>query len=171
MPRRCLDDTPPGFCPPAAAAAACVAVCGLLFVSGVTGCGSGEALHDYERFEQLQLRESLVETPLGRYSIPVPVIRLDEAGEMVRTNLIQIKFALHGLVKPGQEDDTARLFERNEGQLRDRVIRVCRNSSLEDLLDPQLSTLRSRILDAAQPLFESVVLKRVLVTDVFTEPL
>ncbi|MEM6799149.1 MAG: flagellar basal body-associated FliL family protein [Planctomycetota bacterium] len=146
-------------------------LCVALTLLTVLGCGGGADGPDYKNFENLQLRESLAETPLGEYTVPVPVVQADDSGELVRTNLLQVKFGLHGLVKPMDEAEAARLVKRHEGQLRDRIIRVCRNSSLEDLLDPQLSTLRSRILDAAQPLFEGVTIRRILVTNVITEPL
>ncbi len=149
------------YCLAAAAAVACA----------LTGCGGGDGRSKYEDFETLQLRESLVEASLGSYIVPVPVVQADDTGHLVRTNLLQMKFSLHGLIKPEHQSETERLVERHEGELRDRVIRVCRNSSLEDLLDPQLSTFRSRVLDEAQPLLEGVSLRRVLVTNVITEPL
>jgi len=143
------------------------ASCALL----LAGCGGDGGMAKYEEFENVHFREELVEVPLGHYAVPVPVLRTDEAGEVVRENSIQMKFTLHGLVAPYHVAEAERIRNRHEGELRDRVIRVCRNSSLEDLVEPQLSTLKSRILDVAQPLFEGVMLKRVVVTDVSSEPL
>lgn len=136
----------------------------------MVGCG-GDEVSVYRRFEALPFRESLVEMPLGEFAIPVPVVAADEAGGLVRTNLLQTKFELYCQVKPAAESEVRQLAQRNRGELRDRVIRVCRNSSLEDLLDPQLSTFRSRVLDAIQPLFGGVTLRGVLVPEMNTDPL
>ena len=154
--------------PPAQRPARCAAAA--LIASAVLGCGGGDE-PAFEKFETLQFRELLVEVPLGDYTVPVPVVSNDEAGGATRTNLLEMKFTLHGLVKPDLKPQMLDQAERQEGQLRDSVIRVCRNLPIDDVLDPQLATLRSRVLDSTQSLFEGSALRRVLVTDVTCEPL
>ena len=135
------------------------------------GCGGEDGLAKYDEFEHVQIREELVEVPLGHYTVPVPLLGTNDTGEVIRQNTIQMKFMLHGLVAPYHVSKAERIRDRHEGEMRDRVIRVCRNASLEDLVEPQLSTLKSRVLDVTQPLFEGVMLKRVVLTDVASEPL
>lgn len=147
----------------AAAAAALLGACAI-------GCG-GSGAEDFEEFEQLDLREKLVEVPFGDYAVPVPVVTTGGEGGIERNNLLEITLTVVGLVGPEFEEETVKLIERHRGQIRDGVIRVCRNTSVEDLLDPQMSTLRSRILDATQPLLERVTLRRVLITRRDTAPL
>lgn len=108
---------------------------------------------------------------MGDFSVPVPVNVATGPLGVARQNRVQFRFVLHALVDPADATKTSRLVERRKGQLRDDVMRVCRNSSLDELLDPQLATLRTRLLDATQPLLESVTLRRVLVTGRMTEPL
>ncbi|MEM6262966.1 MAG: hypothetical protein AAGI38_10695 [Bacteroidota bacterium] len=84
---------------------------------------------------------------------------------------MQFRFELFALVDPSDAQKTTKLAERRQGKLRDEVIRVCRRTSIDELLDPELATLRSRLLDATQPLLESVALRRVLLTHRKTEPL
>lgn len=141
-----------------------LAALGLLALA--SGCG-GSSSPSYDDFEVFQFREEMTETSLGHFSVPVPlIVSGDEA-----SNRIQFQFELFGVVKPEAESRTLRLAERHKGQLRDRVIRVCRNARIEDLLDPQLSTLRSRLLDTIQPLLDGVAVDRVLVVVETTEPL
>lgn len=141
-----------------------------LVSSALLGCG-GEEEAGFDSYETLQFREPLVEVPLGDFIVPVPVVANDDDGNATRSNLLQMKFTLHGLVTPKIEPQVLEQAQRQQGQLRDSVIRVCRNLPIDDVLDPQLATLRSRVLDSTQTLFEGSALRRVLVTDVTCEPL
>lgn len=133
------------------------------------GCGGVEELATPD-YELLSFREQLAEIPLGAYSVPVP-IAFEAEGGLGRDNRLQFRFELFALVSPRDRAKAIACLARQKGQLRDTVISVCRNSTVDDLLDPQLSNLRSRLLDAIQPLLENVTPKRILVTRRMTEPL
>lgn len=133
------------------------------------GCGGGVEVQP-EDYEVLSFREQLAEVELGSYSVPVP-ITIETTDGLGRDNRLQFRFELFALVSPRDKPKAEECLARQQGQLRDTVISVCRNSTVDDLLDPQLSNLRSRMLSAIQPLLENVTPKRMLVTRRMTEPL
>lgn len=136
------------------------------------GCGGGGgSVEDYSDLEAVVLREKLIEVDLGHFDIPVPIEVVDENGQRTVANMIQLKFSLHALVVPDEAKKVARIGERDEGQLRDRVISACRNASVGELMDPQKSTLRARLRDSTQPLFEGDTIRRMVLNDFISEPL
>ena len=48
---------------------------------------------------------------------------------------------------------------------------TCRKSTINDLLDPQLTAFRARLMDAVQQLFEGSILRRVVISDVIQDPM
>jgi hypothetical protein len=111
------------------------------------GCGSRPAFE----FDQLDLagaEEHFDEFPLGEYTIPIPAA--DWRGEIQATTRTSIlmDFELFALVSPGNKSSVADAWDRHEGKIRDRVIRICRNSSLEVLHEPELGTLKAKLMDA-----------------------
>lgn len=142
-----------------------------LLAFSLAGCSSSDDGGVYADLEAVVLRERLVEVALGSFEIPVPIEVIDEAGKRHSANVMQLKFALAAVVAPGDAKQVNRISKRDAGQLRDRVIRVCRNASVDELMDPQLSTLRSRLRDSAQPLFEGDTIRRMVLDDFISEPL
>lgn len=153
---------PPNAAPRRALAAVALAL---------AGCGGGEEALDIESLESLPTRPRLVEVNLGQYSIPAPGLFEGPNHQMQYKNFLLVRFRLHALVSPEQEPAARRVLETRRGLLRDRVITVCRSAPLDDLQDPHLTALRSRTLDAVQPIFEGYLLHRVFFTDVMRDPL
>ena len=141
-----------------------------LWVAVVAGCGVEEELR-FEHLELLPAQEELVEFPLGRYVIPVPLQGENRPENQPARNQLQIEFLLHALVPPGEQEAATTAWERHEGMFRDRVIRVCRSASLEDLQEPDLVALKSRLLDSTQPLFGRARVRGLLITEMYTQEL
>lgn len=142
--------------------------CALLMV---VGCSDSQVSLGIAEIERGRIREQLVEVSLGEFSVPIPVGEPVSQGVVRQKNLLLLRFSLWALVAP---DDTARverLMKRNAGAIRDRVIVTCRSAPLDDVQDPNMAALRSRLLDQLLPLFEGNLLRRVFVTDTLTDPL
>lgn len=136
------------------------------------GCGGGEkGANAFDEFSRLPSREELVEIDLGKFVIPIPVV-LDDSTEKIETdNLIQLTFALVAVVVPKHVASVEKLHKRHTGRIRDEVIRVCRNTSRDDILEAEWTTLKSHLLDAIQPLLGGTVVRRIIIPHKVVEPL
>lgn len=132
-------------------------------VLSTIGCGGTET-SPFERFERLPTVEELVTVELGEYVVPVPVEVSNEASLLAATQ-VQIEFFLHAAVLPRHERTLRRNFERLEGRFRDNVIEVCRNTPVEDLLDPSLSTLKTHLADSMRPFIGDARIERIHIAD------
>ena len=109
------------------------------------------------------------EVPLGKYEVPIP-LRRDRAEEhLPQRNRLRFDFELYAVVPPEHVSRVTHNWEGHEGAVRDRVIRVCRNASLAELQEPELSTLKSRLMDALQTHLGNQELRRLLMTDVLVQ--
>lgn len=129
----------------------------------VAGCGSS-GTSPFERFERLPTVEQLVTVDLGEFVVPVPIEAPLDASPIAATQL-QIEFFLHAAVLPQYERTLKSNYSRLEGRFRDKVIEVCRSTSVEDLLDPQLTTLKSRLADSITPYIGDARIERIHIAD------
>jgi hypothetical protein len=127
------------------------------------GCGSSER-SPFERFERLPTIEELVAVDLGEYVVSVPIEVRTAAGPVAPTQM-QIEFFLHAAVLPKYEKTVRANFERLEGRLRDKVIETCRNTQVEDLLDPQLTILKVHLADSLKPYIGDARIERIHIAD------
>jgi hypothetical protein len=135
------------------------------------GCGEQRATSLIDQIEHSQVNERLVELELGEFAIPISAPYLDEHQSTRNRSVMLLRFELWGLVSPRQAAASKRIAARNAGTIRDRVITTCRAAAVGDLQDPNLTALRSRMLDSIQPLFEGHMLRRVFVTEVLSDPI
>ena len=103
--------------------------------------------------------------------MPVPIVLESATERFEPDNLIQIEFTLFAVVDPDRVSMVKRVRERNEGRIRNRVIRVCRNTPRDDLLEPELTTLKAHLLDDLQPLIGGPAVRRVGVRHVTLDEL
>lgn len=139
--------------------------CGWLY-SVAIGCGSDPAF-EFDQLDLVAAEEELEEFPLGEYAIPIPAAEKSAGGATSKHNRIQIDFELFALVSPHEKSNLSQAWERHQGRIRDRVIRVCRDASLEVLHEPELGTLKAKLIDAlAIHLGENI--HQLLITEVVT---
>jgi hypothetical protein len=133
-------------------------------LSTVGGCGSAPTF-EFDEMDLMAAEEKLAEFTLGRFKIPVPAPdnKLDDRA--VRRNRVQVDFELFALVSPTNTEHIEDTWKRHEGMIRDRVIRVCRNATLEELHEPELETLKARLMDAIGPQLGDD-LQQLLITEV-----
>jgi hypothetical protein len=140
----------------------------LAIVAG--GCGPHETF-EYDSLDLDPPQEELTEFSLGTYSIPIPIAEERGAKVARHRTRFQLDFELHALVEPAKKSSIADSWAKHEGKIRDHVIRVCRNASVEDLRDPELSTLKARLMDALAAQMDKLDVRQLLMTDVVSQPL
>lgn len=136
----------------------------------VCGCGEEEKIV-FDEISRLPVREEMVELEIGSFIIPIPVVLDDSAERFEADNLIQVEFDLFAVVAPRHSDQVNMLLEQREGRIRDMVIRVCRNTAPDDILEAEWGTLKAHLIDAIQPLLGGQVLRRLVVPTVQKEEL
>lgn len=126
------------------------------------GCGNS---HDSLAEGNLPPVEEFIEFDFGKYVVPIPATLNEEVGP-ARRNVMQLEFTMHAVVPKPQEPTIEKLWEKQSGRFRDRVIEQCRSTSLGDLQEPGLETLKSRLLDAVWPMFGRDSVDRLVFTEV-----
>ena len=134
----------------------------------VVGCSSPPPF-DFDSLGLVPAQEKLAEIPLGRYTVPIPAAMNQDDHEARRRNRFQFDFELYALVAPNQTAQIEDAWHRHEGQLRDRMMRVCRSVSIDDLAEPELATLRARLTDAVQAQLGENEIRQILITDVVSQ--
>lgn len=144
---------------------ALVAVLGLALV----GCGSPPTF----QFDELDVARAntLSEFSLGSYQIPVPITKDRSNDHAPRRNRLRFDFELYALVAPGQSSVMADNWQRHEGKIRDRIMQICRNATLDDLQEPELATLKARLMDALQAELGEREVRRLMMTEVVSRKL
>ncbi len=125
-----------------------------------SGCSS-KSQFQFDELDLVPAQEELTEFSLGKYAIPIPVAEVDSGESRDRRNLVQFDFELIAVVKRDQESRIADSWERHEGKIRDRVIRVCRNASLDDLEE-----LRAHLMDAVQAQLGDKEIRQLVIAEV-----
>jgi flagellar basal body-associated protein FliL len=142
----------------------------VLFACALAGCSSKTSFK-YDQLDVNSVEEELSEFSLGKYQIPIPVAdeRHDEAAS--RRNRFQFDFELYAVVSPKEESHIADVWDRHEGVIRDRVINICRSASVEELREPELATLKSRLTDVLALQLGEKRLRQLLIIDIVSQEL
>jgi hypothetical protein len=146
--------------------------CGIALVAllgiAIGGCKPRTA-YEFDALDVTPAQDELSEFSLGHYDVPIPAAKSDGDGES--RNRLEFIFDLYALVAPSCESELHEAWERHEGKIRDCVIRVCRNASLEELQEPELATLKSHLTDAVQEQCGQNGIHRLLMSEVATKEL
>jgi len=134
------------------------------------GCGS-KPKFQFDRKDLLPAEEELSEFPLGEYMIPIPVADDRTHANSPRRNRFQFDFHLFALVSPKEQSQISDAWGRHEGVIRNQVINICRSASVEELLEPELGTLKARLADALAAQLGEARLRQLLITDVVSQEL
>jgi hypothetical protein len=132
----------------------------LLALAVWTGCGSKSGFQ-FDELDMAPAHEELTEFSLGKYAIPIPVLEAESGESLERRNRVQFDFELIAVLKRDQKSRVADSWERHEGKIRDRVIRVCRNASLDDMED-----LRANLMDAVQDQLGHKEIRQLVISEV-----
>lgn len=117
-----------------------------------TGCYNSEAL--VERVRNDALRHRLEEIDLGSYGITMP--RNPETSET-----IEVELKLFGSIARYKKSKAKKQLKREDFLLRHRTLMAIRNSTPEDFTEPDLTALRTRLLEAANSVLDEPTIQRV----------
>jgi hypothetical protein len=146
-----------------------------LFALGVFGCAASgcksKAPFQLDGIDVLPPVEELKEFSLGQYQIPIPVVDDRNQPKLIRQNRFQFDFTLYALVSPQEKSQIEDAWERHEGQIRDQVINVCRNATLDELQEPEFATLKARLTETLAAKFGEKPLRQLVLNAVVSQPL
>jgi len=148
---------------------------GLLLAMAVTafaanGCRSKSGFQ-FDRLDMLPPEEELKEFPLGEYKIPIPIIEEKAQSKLTRRNRLQFQFSLFALVSPTEKSEIEEAWQRHEGQIRDKVMNVCRSVSVDELQEPELVTLKARLTDVLASQLGEKPLRQLVINQIVTQEL
>jgi hypothetical protein len=139
-------------------------------VAATSGCGSQES-YAFDELDLTPAQDELIEFSLGKYVIPIPLVKSTGMDEGLKRNRVEFSFALHALVTSDCKQQLAAQWKRHEGKLRDRIILVCRNATSGDLQEPDLATLKSHLTDAVYAELGANCVRRLLISEVISRKL
>lgn len=134
------------------------------------GCGS-KSKFKFDSMDVLPAEEELNEFPLGEYKVPVPLADTPGHSRFGGSNRLQFDFELFALISPKEQSQFKDAWSRHEGVIRDRVIDICRRASAEELMEPELSTLKARLSDALASQLGERRLRQLLINNVVSQEL
>ncbi|MEX2307640.1 MAG: flagellar basal body-associated FliL family protein [Pirellulales bacterium] len=135
-----------------------------------SGCGSRSAF-EFDALDMAPSQEELTEFSLGEYKIPIPIGEDRGRNKLAYRHRVQFDFELHALVSPTEMSHVADAWGRHEGKIRDQVIRVCRNATVDELQEPELATLKARLMDALASQIGEKEVQQLLISDVVSQEL
>ena len=141
-----------------------------LFACALAGCSSKSSFK-YDQLDVNSAEEELSEFSLGKYQIPIPVADERHNESASRRNRFQFDFELYAVVSPKEEAHIADVWDRHQGVIRDRVINICRSASVEELREPELATLKSRLTDVLAMQLGEKRLRQLLIIDIVSQAL
>ncbi len=147
----------------------------LMFLAGIACCAAGgcrsKSSFQFDRLDLLPPEEELKEFPLGQYKIPIPIVDDRGQNKLTRCNRFQFDFTLYALVSPEEKSQMEAAWDRHEGQIRDQVMSVCRNASLDELQEPELATLKARLTDVLAAKLGEKPLRQLVINEVVSQKL
>ncbi len=141
-----------------------------LYLAATSGCGSNES-YAFDELDLTPAQDELIEFSLGKYVIPIPLVKSTGMDEGLKRNRLEFSFTLHALVNGDGKKQLAAQWKRHAGKLRDRIILVCRSATIGDLQEPELATLKSHLTDAVHAELGSRFVRRLLISDVISRKL
>ena len=148
---------------------------GLVCAIGVLACAFGgcqsKPPFQLDGIDVLPPVEELKEFSLGQYQIPIPIVDDRNQAKLTRHNRFQFDFKLFALVSPKEKSQIEDAWERYEGQIRDQVINVCRSATLDELQEPEFSTLKARLTDVLATKLGEKPLRQLVINEVISQPL
>ena len=142
----------------------------VLAVSVLSGCGA-KSTFEFDSLDMVPAQEDLSEFSLGEYKIPIPVATDSAQERPERRHRFQLDFQLHALVLPASVARVTAAWERHEGEIRDHVICVCRNATVDELQEPDLATLKTRLMGELAPQMGDKEVRKLLITEIVSQPL
>lgn len=142
-------------------------------VAAAAGCADEELPRLGDYLEGLELDvplESTADVPFGKFDVPLAVATAAE-GKPDKKIWMRLRFELTAEAAPKSEAAVLSAYERRRGAINDAILTIVRNSSVDDLTDPRLAAIKSRMTEAVRPLLGQQGIRQLVLNDIATEPL
>jgi hypothetical protein len=138
----------------------------------LTGCGEEQQLTLAKYLEELEFDAPLEEVrfvELGEYHIPIAVTGSTGKRQVNTPAWMQLQFRLSAETAPEHESAVQKAVDRQQGAFHDAVLTICRTTSIDELGDPRLAAVRSRLSDVAKSLFGEDRIRALVLNEIQTE--
>ena len=139
----------------------------------VAGCAGEEAPRLVDHLEEIEFDvplESAANVALGEFDVPVAVTVDSEQAEPASTWL-RLQFKLWAETTPDFKSDLAQAYGHHRGAMNDAIVTIIRTSTADELTDPRLAAIKTRMTDLARPLLGEERVRQLVLTDILTEAL
>ena len=138
------------------------------------GCGGDDVVTLGDHLREVEYNvplEGVASVSLGAYRIPIAARceATDEEGGY--TTWMRLQFELFAETPPEYRKSVEQVVERHADDIKSAVLVVCRSTSVEELNDARLASVRARLGDVIRSLVGAHRVRGVLLTGVRTEML
>jgi hypothetical protein len=147
-------------------------------VAAALGCGDEQSLRLADALEGMEVEvplEAVAKVPLGEFNVPLAISvgpatpggRKQDAKKL----WMRLKFELTAETAPKAENAVRDAYDGRRGAVNDAVLSIIRTSTVDDLTDPRLAAIKSRMVDAVRPLLGQHGVRQLVLNQIVTEPL
>lgn len=144
----------------------------LAALGALAGCASEEQPRLSDYLEEMSIEaplEARASIDLGEFDVPLAV--LPSASPTAEPVWMRLKFDLSAETTPKAQAAVLSALDRRRGAVSDAILTVIRSSSADDLADPRLVAIRSRMMEKVRPLLGDDRLRQLVLNDIDTEQL
>lgn len=151
-----------------------VAVALAAIIGGSGGCAGEAELRLADYLEELEFDAPLksagyATVTIGEFDVPVPVrVNLSEGA---KNGWMRVRFELSAETAPEFEQAVLSAYENHRGAMNDAVVTAVRCCSLDELTDPRLAAVKTRLTACARPLLGADRVRQLVLNKIATEPL
>jgi hypothetical protein len=136
----------------------------------VAGCAGEETPRLVDHMEEIEFDvplESAASVALGEFDVPVAVTVDSEQAEPAH-GWLRLQFKLWAETTPEAKADLSKSYDHHRGAMNDAVVTIVRTSSADELTDPRLAAIKTRMTDLARPLLGEKLVRQLVLTDIRT---
>lgn len=146
-----------------------------LAAASCSGCAEESAPRLGDYLQELEFdgpREQAAYPSLGKFSVAIAARGEEATGrEAEEETWMKISFRVSAETAPENESGVRSALDEVRGDLNDEILTIIRGSSVEDLADPRLSSLKARMTEAARRLLGRNQIRQLVLSDIKTEQL
>ncbi|MCA9257931.1 MAG: hypothetical protein KDA61_01970 [Planctomycetales bacterium] len=146
----------------------------LAAVAILGGCSEEKVITLADYLDELEFDaplEEVANVELGTYRIPLAAQTQSQASNEAGDGTVWmvLEFMLLAETAPEHQKSVEKALERHSGALHDAVLSICRTASVDEVLDPRLAALKSRLSDVTRMLLGDSRIRALVLNDIQTD--
>lgn len=136
------------------------------------GCGRSDLPKLVDYLDEIEFDiplEKATYVSLGKFDIPIAttpsVSELSAEQHSDEATWLRLRFELSAETTPENQNKVSNAVAHHRGALSDAVISILRTSSIEDLVDPKLSAVKTRLTDVARPMLGDAPIRQLVLNE------